>query len=224
MVDSSEILYEDAWMLLANKPAGIPIHETKDPNRKDFTRHLQLKYNFPTLRTVNRLDLSTSGIVVMGKDPTKNAEIDSLMLDAEKKYIFIAEGVPEWKDKTFSCFIKDGNKKVTVVRSGGKKAITVFKVLEVDVRNNRFLGEATLITGRRHQIRISLATLGHPIYGDVNYGSKCPPNIAMYLHSYQFKFRTLLGQSVTITCAPPESFQTIFLVAGSLFSNLSVWH
>jgi 23S rRNA-/tRNA-specific pseudouridylate synthase len=208
--ETIEILYEDDMILLANKPAGIPIHETKDPHRPDFTRYLQTKYGYEHLRTVNRLDLGTSGIVILGKNPEKNKEIDEFLKNAEKEYILIGRGIPTWKENKFECFLKDGNKKVTTVRSGGKKAITIFRVLAVNIEQKLYLASAKLITGRRHQIRISSSLLGYPIVGDNVYGVANDKAKRLFLHSYKMKLLFENQSEREILSPPPEEFFALF--------------
>ncbi|TGL59669.1 RluA family pseudouridine synthase [Leptospira ognonensis] len=204
------ILYEDDLFLIANKPAGIPVHETKDPMRADFTRQIQERLGFESLRTVNRLDLGTSGIVVFGKNPDKNKEIDEIFLTAEKEYILIGSGIPDWTENKFECFLKDGNKKVTIVRSGGKKSITHFKILASNTSQKIFLAKAKLLTGRRHQIRISSASLGFPILGDTVYGPVNQKWKRTYLHSFKLKFVKKDMSEIEILCPPPSEFLKLF--------------
>jgi 23S rRNA pseudouridine1911/1915/1917 synthase len=205
-----EILFEDEMVIIANKPAGIPVHETKDPKRIDFTRSICNQLGYTELRTVNRLDLGTSGIVVLGKDPAKNKEIDDLFQSSEKEYMLIGEGIPDWQEKRFECFIKDGNKSVSLVRSGGKKAITIFSILGRDLKQKLFLAKAQILTGRRHQIRISISSLGHPILGDTTYGSKFSKTDRMFLHSYQLTYQKKDGSRISIQCPPPKEFLHFF--------------
>jgi len=166
------ILYKDELILIANKPAGIPIHETKDQQRADFTRLLQNSLGLPYLRTANRLDLYTTGIVVFGLDPHSNSKVDALLKESRKFYLALVYGIISEDEFHIESFLKDGNKKVQTVRSGGKKAITLCKVLGRDSMNNLSLVEAELVTGRRHQIRIHLSEYGNPIVGDRVYAEK----------------------------------------------------
>ncbi|TGL90148.1 RNA pseudouridine synthase [Leptospira congkakensis] len=203
----TNILYECDEFLLAEKPEGIPVHETKDPNRMDFTRLLAAKLNLPELRTANRLDLGTSGIVLLGKNPEKNAEIDSLLKAAEKEYIFLCNGIPDWKENRFECFLKDGNKEVKIVRSGGKKAITEFRILSTHSKENLSFGMAKILTGRRHQIRVMLRELGFPVLGDPVYskGNPSKKENRMYLHSFRLCFTDFQGEKQWVeTEIPPE--------------------
>lgn len=171
------ILYKDDLILIASKFAGIPIHETKDPNRQDFTRLLQDSLNLVYLRTANRLDLNTTGIVVFGLDPDNNQRVDEILKSSRKFYLALVHGIITEDEFRIESFLKDGNKKVTTVRSGGKKAITLFKVLKRDRKNKISLVEGELVTGRRHQIRIHLAEKGYPILGDKVYGENIYRNI-----------------------------------------------
>ncbi|MCC5813224.1 MAG: RNA pseudouridine synthase [Leptospira sp.] len=197
------ILYRDDLILIANKPAGIPIHETKDPLRPDFTRLLQNSLSLDYLRTANRLDLNTTGIVVFGLDPEGNHKVDELLKASRKFYLALVHGVIPEDEFRIESFLKDGNKKVQTVRSGGKKAITLFKVLKRDPVNLTTLVEVELVTGRRHQIRIHIAEYGHPIVGDKVYGDKTKKlsDEILYLHSYKLDL-TSYKSDLVIICQP----------------------
>lgn len=203
---TTRILFECEDFLLAEKPEGIPVHETKDPNRLDFTRLLANHLQIPELRTVNRLDLGTSGIVLLGKNKDKNLELDQLLKSAEKTYIFLCDGIPIWKEYRMECFIKDGNKQVSIVRSGGKKAITEFTILDSDEKMNVSFGLAKILTGRRHQIRVMLSSLGFPVLGDTLYGKKEKGEKRMYLHAYRFSFTDLQGQNHMVETGLPSDW------------------
>lgn len=205
---TTNILFECDEFLLAEKPAGIPVHETKDPNRLDFTRSLATKLGLTELRTANRLDLGTSGIVLLGKLQSKNKEIDSLLKEAEKEYIFLCFGIPDWKEKRFECFLKDGNKEVKVVRSGGKKAITEFRILSNHPKENISFGIAKILTGRRHQIRVMLRELGFPVLGDPVYSlsNQSKKEERMYLHSFRLCFTDFQGKKQWVETEIPLEF------------------
>lgn len=205
---TTKILFECEEFLIAEKPEGLPVHETKDPNRKDFTRLLASYLHLQDLRTVNRLDLGTSGIVLLGKTQTKNKEIDSLLKEAEKEYIFLCIGIPDWKEKRFECFIRDGNKEVQIVRSGGKKAITEFRILSHFPEEGLTFGMAKILTGRRHQIRVMLKELGFPILGDPVYSDSQSgkKETRMYLHSFRLCFTDLQGKKQWVETEIPLEF------------------
>ncbi len=199
----SKILYENEIFYLVSKPADLPVHETKDPKRPDLTRLISEHLKTPVLRCVNRLDLGTSGIVMLGKPQANNQLLDVILSSAKKSYLFLAKGIPDWDQTRFECFLKDGNKKCSIVRSGGKKAITDFRVLKKG--DGIYLGQADLVTGRRHQIRISLSALGFPILGDIVYGDLDSKEERMFLHacSFQFEWNSTL---IKITDPLPSLF------------------
>nr|WP_039948235.1 RNA pseudouridine synthase [Leptospira fainei] len=209
-----KIYYRGSFLLIAEKPAGLPVHATLDPHRKNFADLVQAQEKLPYLRLVNRLDLDTTGLVVFCTDPEKNKDADEILSQAEKKYLCIVNGIPREKSFREECFLKDGKGRVTAVRSGGKKAITDFKILSTNVAENISILEATLITGRRHQIRFQIAQAGFPILGETVYipndfrikKSVPIPNRSL-LHSYLLKFKTEEGIDNSVTSTLPDDFQ-----------------
>ncbi|EMK04185.1 MULTISPECIES: pseudouridine synthase family protein [Leptospira] len=164
------IFYESESFLLAEKPPGIPVHATKDSKRENFTDQLQKQLSLEYLRTVNRLDLDTSGLVFFCKNPNKNKEADQILKNSLKIYLCVTSGVIPEKHFTETCYIKDGNKKVRKVFSGGDKAVTEFLTLKQNSKENYSVLLAKLHTGKRHQIRFHLSEKGYPILGDCVYG------------------------------------------------------
>ncbi|WP_411823066.1 RluA family pseudouridine synthase [Leptospira sp. 'Mane'] len=207
----TEVLWEDESLIIADKPSGIPVHETKDTNRPDFTRLLQNALGLKQLRTVNRLDFGTSGIVLLGKENSDNVFLDELLKTSDKEYIFVSHGIPDWETKRTESFLKEGKMRMMTVRSGGKKAITEFKVLEVLKKENLFLGQARLITGRRHQIRIHISEEGFPILGDEVYGDVKKGNPKrMFLHSWKFQFEDGSKNKISVQSSIPKEFSGYF--------------
>jgi 23S rRNA-/tRNA-specific pseudouridylate synthase len=160
------VIYRDGILLVAEKPSGIPVHETKDPNRPNFTDLLKKKLNLAELRTVNRLDLPTSGLVLFGLDPNYNSVLDQILHSAKKYYIVKTRRPWEYGALRLESFLRDGKNGISHVRSGGKKAIT--HIFPIPNQENLLIAE--LITGRRHQIRAQLGRFGFPIFGDSLYG------------------------------------------------------
>lgn len=178
------LYFEDDSKLILDKPYGLPSHQTKDPNRLDFTRLVEKALLLPNLRTVNRLDLNTTGLIVLGKTTgsgkVANQDLDEFMQGCEKTYLFLASDLPDFQSRTVRNHIKEEKNKMKSVFSGGKVAITHLTVIALEKKKKLWLGKARIETGRRHQIRLHLADLGHPILGDELYGGK---GDKMFLHS-----------------------------------------
>ncbi|WP_078128084.1 pseudouridine synthase family protein [Leptospira alexanderi] len=164
------IFYENESFLFAEKPPGIPVHATKDSKRENFADTLQKQLSLEYLRTVNRLDLDTSGLVFLCKNPDKNKEADRILKSSSKIYLCVSSGVIPEEHFLETCYIKDGNKKVRKVFSGGDKAVTEFLTLKRNPKEHYSVLLAKLHTGRRHQIRLHLSEKGFPIVGDFVYG------------------------------------------------------
>ena len=174
-----QILHEDAGLLVVNKPAGLVCHPTKTDGRSSLIARARLHLGpdcYPHL--INRLDRETSGVILIAKQ----AEIASALRQlweqrtVRKQYWAIAHGsiaqdrllidAPLGKDETSRVAIKD------TVRVDGAEAqteIAVIRRFQRDGQEFTFV-QAQPRTGRKHQIRIHLAHLGHPIVGDKIYG------------------------------------------------------
>lgn len=206
------ILFQDDNILIANKPSGIPIHSTMDPNRKNFTDELQKSLNLEYIRTANRLDLETSGVVVFCIRPDYNKTLDLALKKSEKYYLLIVKGIVLEKNFRIESYLKEGKGKVKTVFAGGDKAITEFELLDTNPSKKISVLKAKLITGRRHQIRIHIAEKGYPILGEKVY-SKSDNSIRCMLHSYQLILPIDEASPISVTAEIPEEFRNFFPVA-----------
>ncbi|MDV6236446.1 RNA pseudouridine synthase [Leptospira ellisii] len=224
------IFYQDSSFLFAEKPAGIPVHATKDSRRENFSDLLQKQLGIDFLRTVNRLDLETSGLVFFCKDPNRNKEADRILKESVKLYLCVSRGIVEPDHFTEICYLKDGNKRVRKVFSGGDKAITEFKVLHRDVPEGYSILLAKLHTGRRHQIRFHLGDKGFPILGDKIYSDSEPGNFPSakrsLLHAIGVSAVIREGEKPElIFCPPPEEFRKFLggiRLDSSIFSRFPI--
>ena len=194
------IIYEDHCIIAVNKASGIAVtgeRWDKDAPRLDMILKQELALQtgldeIPELFTVHRIDKDTSGLVIFAKDRETHRQL-SLAFESrqlEKTYIAVIHGRPSWPDGTISCdlpLVPDGNKKhLTIIdKYRGKASCTGFNVL-LSMGNYSVI-EARPITGRTHQIRVHLSSLGHPIVCDPLYGrhSRSGTEKGVYLSSFK---------------------------------------
>jgi 23S rRNA pseudouridine1911/1915/1917 synthase len=164
------VLHEDTVLLAADKPAGVPSEPTRDPRRESVLGVFADR----VVGLPHRLDLDTSGVLLMAKTKEALAALNASFEKHEgrKLYEALVHGSFEG-EKRIESFLKavKGEERFASVRSGGKKAITLVRALEPRGKKTRV--ECELLTGRTHQIRVHLSEAGHPIVGDELYGA--PP-------------------------------------------------
>ena len=197
------IIYEDENITLLNKKQGTLCHpdgkEYVNTLISSFKRYLYEKgewnpeeENSFTPALANRIDRNTGGIVIGVKNyqalKTLNEKIKSR--EVEKYYLTIAEGEFEKESETLTAYLTKNEKKNIVNVSeteteGSKKIVTKYTVL--DYKDGYSLLEIELLTGRTHQIRAHLASIGHPLAGDGKYG-KTHGRFKQELYSYKLKF------------------------------------
>lgn len=211
-----DIIYEDDYLLVINKPANIAIHQSI----LHFDNSLSngVKFYFDKLglkkkiRIVNRLDRNTSGIVVFAKNEYIQECLIKQMKTKElkKEYLAIAKGILESKSDTLNFPIarKEGSIIERTVNSDGDSAITHYDV--VKEFNNLSLVHIVLETGRTHQIRVHFSYIGHPILGDTLYGSPSELINRQALHSYKLTFIHPVTKKVLSLEAPlPNDIENI---------------
>lgn len=188
------IVYEDEWLIVINKPAGIPVH----PSMLHYTDSLSngIRFYFDSIglkkkiRPVNRLDLNTSGLVVFAKCEYIQEQLSTQMQtdDFKKEYICLVEGHLNEKSGIIDLPISRKPRSIIerCVSQDGQKSITKFTVLkEFD---NYSLVKCILKTGRTHQIRVHFSYIGHPLLGDTLYGNSSNLIARQALHSYKINF------------------------------------
>ncbi len=201
-VRSINILYEDNHLIAVYKPAGLLVQgdHSGDPTLMDEVKYfIKQRDNKPGnvfLGMVHRLDRPVSGIVLFAKTSKGAARISEQFRNhtIEKVYHAIVIGVPKERKARLEHYIKkeEDINKVKVYDSAvpdAQKAILSYEVVET--KNDRSLLRIQLETGRPHQIRAQLSTIGHPIVGDVKYGAPLPlPDKSLALCATSLTFLT----------------------------------
>ncbi len=236
-IQSDQVLFEDEWIILMNKPAGIPTQPTIDPNRPnlfDLTREWLAKREGKKevyLGLHHRLDRDTSGIVLFTKKEMANKGVADLFSEhrIQKTYQCLVWQGNESKKRlagdTFEVrnFLgrvspKNETAKFGSVTSNGDPAHTFFRVLEV-FRQGYWL-EASPRTGRTHQIRVHTSELGLPILGDPLYFPKnvfsmiSVPRLMLHAHRLEFN-HPVTSAAIKVEAALPED---IWKILGTLKS------
>jgi tRNA pseudouridine32 synthase/23S rRNA pseudouridine746 synthase len=168
-----EIIYQDDDIVVLNKQSGLLTVSGRLPAHKDC---LQSRVNkvLPTATVVHRLDMATSGILIMALHKPAHVAISRMFQQRETKKSYIARVYGHMKDDTGSVdqpLICDwpNRPRQMVDHERGKQSLTHYKVLSRDTDENQVpstLVELTPITGRSHQLRVHMLFLGHPILGD----------------------------------------------------------
>ena len=205
-----DILFEDEYLLIVNKPAGVPIHPSmdhfKDSLSSGVKHYFDMNNIHKKIRPVNRLDKNTSGIVIFAKNEYIQERLSYQMATGEflKEYIAICEGIFENTKGIIDAPIsrKDSSIIERCVRNDGERAITEYIVQRSF--NNMSELKINLITGRTHQIRVHMAYIGHPIVGDDLYGSPSPLINRQALHAYKVCFiHPITSKRINIFSKPP---------------------
>ena len=227
------IIYEDSDLLVLNKPAGLTVHKTS-PTDKQTTlvdwlleKYPQIKEVGDPIRTpsgsngasdpyrpgiVHRLDKETSGLMVVAKTQVAFSYLKEQFQTKKMKKQYLALVFGQLKNQSGLIdkpLGKLGTKQTTQIKGKTeldvKEAQTEYKVLEE--YNGFSLLEVRPLTGRTHQIRVHLNSIGHPIVGDSLYGGKHHPRPAglerMFLHAQKLEFTTLAGEHLTLEADPP---------------------
>lgn len=181
------VLYEDDYILLVNKPYNLDIEPTKNNYEKTLANMISYYYKNNCIESkihlINRLDKLTSGIVILAK----NQYIHNLFKNVKitKKYKALLIGKVNKKQTLKIKIAKDNNSIKRIVNDKGKVSITKYKLLSY--LNNESLVDIKLITGRTHQIRLSFAHINHPLKNDPLYG-KITDDSGMFLKAYYVCF------------------------------------
>ena len=220
-----DIVYEDEDILILNKPPFLVVHPTRGYTNGTLANGVLNYFNESgqncIVRLVSRLDMNTSGLIIIAKNQfahmylSKEMEENSL----KKRYLAIVHGHLSEKEGTINApiykpdeeEIKVENKYQRVIDERGQESITHYKVIESFEGGD--LVECLLETGRTHQIRVHLSHLGHPIYGDTLYGHGEEEEDLIKrqsLHAYGLDFKSPRTQTaLSIRAELPEDMKNL---------------
>ena len=166
-----------------------------------------------TAHVVHRLDRDTSGLMIYAKDKQTEMllEQDWHHIVYDRRYVAVVSGVVEAPEGTIANWLKDNKAYITYsspVDNGGKYAVTHFHVLGQN--NDYSLVEYKLETGRKNQIRVHSADMGHPVCGDIKYGNGDDPIGRLCLHAYVLCFyHPITHAPMTFETPIPTSFRKL---------------
>ena len=218
-----DVVYEDGDVIVVNKPVGLVVHPA--PGHPDGTLVNALLYHCGnTLSGINgelrpgivhRIDRDTSGLIIAAKNDRAHLALAAQLQDHSLARVYEAVAVGNLREDAGTVDAPIGRhpvnrKKMAIDHRNGRPAVTHWSVL------GRYPGythvECRLETGRTHQIRVHLASIGHPLLGDVVYGSKKPwPGLAgQCLHARKLRFvHPTTGKLVELECPLPDWFEKV---------------
>ena len=207
-----DVVYEDEYLLVLNKPANMPVHPSAGHYDDSLANRCAARFG-GVFRPVNRLDAGTSGLMVAARDAHVHALLCRALHtgDFERRYLAVAEGVFAGKQGVVDAPIArvEGSAIKRCVSPDGQRAVTHYRVLR---NNSRFsLVELTLETGRTHQIRVHMAHLGHPLAGDFLYGTEDKELIGRAaLHAFHLRLtHPITGQTLEFERELPEDMRAL---------------
>ena len=211
------IFYEDGDILVVDKPAGLlTISTDREKSRTayfiltDYVRKGVAKSR-NRIFIVHRLDRETSGILVFAKNPEAKFRLQSQWQDTKKRYLAVVHGRCEKRAGTITTYLAENQAHgVYTTRDArkGKLAHTAYKVLKQT--KDFSLLEIDLLTGRKHQIRVHLAGIGHPVVGDPRYGQERKSHNRLALHAQSISFKhPFTGEPLTFDTKVPAYFTAI---------------
>ena len=208
-----EILYEDSYLIVLNKPSGLLVHPAGQTSQGTLSNYLANYYQqqgvICTVRPIHRLDRETSGCVIFAKDSPTQTLLETSLKEGilKRTYQAVVNGIVDPPAGTINAPIGPHPTKPNrrAINQKGDQAVTHYKT--VHNFSEASLLELTLATGRTHQIRVHLTHIGHPIIGDKMYGKGSALISGQALHALSLHFPHPVEQGDIVVEAPfPKNF------------------
>lgn len=207
-----DILYEDSHLIILNKPSGLLSVPGRGENKQDCM-YSRVKLEYPQALVVHRLDMPTSGIIVFALSKAAQSAMGILFEKKQinKQYIARVHGIlKEPEGRIDQPLITDWNNRPRqkIDYKIGKPSTTIYSLIS-PAADNTSLVRLTPITGRSHQLRVHMSSIGHQILGDKLYGtqqSRCASH-RLLLHAQKISFNhPIILENIDISCA--EEFKS----------------
>ena len=212
-----KIVYEDRWLIVVEKAVGILSMAAGHSSlnvKSVLDDYFKMSRQHCTAHVVHRLDRDTSGLMVYAKDVETEQILEHNWHDIvyDRRYVAVVSGEMVDDEGTIANWLKDNKAYVTYsspVDNGGKYAVTHFHVLDRSTEHS--LVEYKLETGRKNQIRVHSADMGHPVCGDTKYGNGDDPLHRLCLHAWLLCFtHPVTGQPMEFETPIPVMFRKLF--------------
>lgn len=215
-----ELIFEDSALLVFNKPSGLLSVPGKGPEKADCLR-TRVQQVYPEALTVHRLDMSTSGILLMARSAELHRKLSIAFQDREvhKRYVAVVDGQirdegmllgddpATWRLIDLPIATDWINRPLQKIdMQDGKPSQTHYKIIRYDAANDTTRLELAPVTGRTHQLRVHLQSIGHPILGDHLYASPevMAKSARLLLHASQLTFaHPITGEMLELHCEAP---------------------
>ena len=217
-----DVIFEDNHLIAVNKKSGEIVQGDKtgdEPLSERVKKYLKVKYNKPGnvfLGTIHRIDRPTSGIVIFAKTSKALSRMNKKFRQnkiSKTYWAIVKNRLPKKNDLLEHYLLKNQKKNKSFLSSEEKGKLSILEYNFLNNLNNYFLYEIFPKTGRHHQIRVQLSTMGSPIKGDLKYGAKrSNPNGGINLHAKKIDFNhpvTKENVSIEANCPKEKIWNSI---------------
>jgi tRNA pseudouridine32 synthase / 23S rRNA pseudouridine746 synthase len=204
-----ELVYIDDFLLVLNKPSGLLSVPGRGANKSDCLT-MRVQQVFPDALSVHRLDMSTSGLMVIARGKVMQSRLSRMFREHRAKKLYIAMLAGRVKTPTGAVDLPlapdwPNRPRQQIDVAYGKSSFTRYRLLAYDEAADTSRVELEPLTSRTHQLRVHMAAIGHPIMGDRLYGAGSGANARrLLLHASGLSFNhPESAQAINLVCEPP---------------------